>query len=352
MNKQLGRRDFISSSSTLILGATLSHAPFRALASSSPQSGRIGIIGLDTSHSVAFTKALNGNSNNVAASHFKIVAAYPNGSADIESSVKRIPGYTEEVKKYGVEIVGSIKELLEKVDFVCLETNDGRPHLQQALEVFKAGKPVFIDKPVASSLADTIAIYELAKHYKVPVFSSSSLRYMETAQQVAKGKIGNVLGADCFSPATIEQTHPDFFWYGIHGVELLYTVMGIGCKQVKRTFSNDVDVVVGEWKDARIGTFRGTRNGKHEYGGTAYGENGNMVLGPFQGYDNLLQVILEFFQTGIPPVSAKETIEIYTFMEAAHESKRKNGAIIEIEKTASLHTKKALQIIQSLKQSL
>ena len=350
MNKNLGRRDFILSSSTLMMGTVLFNKPLSVIASSTIQSGRIGIIGLDTSHSVAFTKALNGNSNNTTP--FKIVAAYPNGSADIESSVKRIPGYTEEVKKLGVEIVGSVAELLSKVDFVCLETNDGRPHLQQALEVFKAGKPVFIDKPVTDSLASTIAIYELAKQYKVPVFSSSSLRYMETAQQVAKGKIGKVLGADCFSPATLEKTHPDFFWYGIHGVELLYTVMGIGCKQVKRTSTNDVDVVVGEWNDGRIGTFRGTRNGKHEYGGTAYGENGNLVLGPFQGYDNLLQIILQFFQTGTAPITSDETIEIYTFMEAAHESKRKNGALIEIEKTKASHTKKAQQIIQSLKLSL
>ena len=136
MNKNLGRRDFILSSSTLMMGAVLFNNPLHAFTTSKISSGRIGIIGLDTSHSVAFTKALNGNSSNT--SPFKIVAAYPNGSADIESSVKRIPGYTEEVKKYGVEIVDSIADLLSKVDFVCLETNDGRPHLQQALEVFKA----------------------------------------------------------------------------------------------------------------------------------------------------------------------------------------------------------------------
>ena len=338
------RRKFIFSSS-ILLGAGMIGNPLNGFASNHFQNGKIGIIGLDTSHSVAFTKALNGTS----AQGFKIVAAYPNGSADIESSVKRIPGYTEEVKKYGVEIVGSIAELLSKVDFVCLETNDGRPHLQQALEVFKAGKPVFIDKPVAASLTDTIAIYELAKQYKVPVFSSSSLRYMETAQQVAKGKIGKVQGADCFSPATLEATHPDLFWYGIHGVELLYTVMGIGCKQVKRTSNKDVELVVGEWTDGRVGTFRGTRTGKHEYGGTAFGETGNSILGPFQGYDNLLKHILDFFQTRIAPVSPAETIEIYTFMEAAHESKRKNGASIQLEHTFQSHFKKANQIIQSLK---
>ena len=290
-----------------------------------PETGRIGIIGLDTSHSVAFAKALNGPNPSPAFDGFKIVAAYPKGSTDIESSVKRIPGYTEEVKKLGIEIVNSIPELLKKVDFVLLETNDGRPHLEQALLVLQAGKPMFIDKPVAASLADTVAIYNAAEKHRVPIFSSSSLRYMDTVQEVVKGKIGAVLGADCFSPATIEKTHPDLFWYGIHGVEILFAVMGTGCTTVSRLHTNDTDIVVGEWNDGRIGTFRGTRTGKHEYGGTAFGEKGNLVLGPFKGYDDLLIQITGFFKSGQVPVTPKETLEIYAFMEAADESKRNGG---------------------------
>ena len=262
---------------------------------------------------------------------YKVIAAYPKGSADIESSVKRIPGYTEDVKKLDVEIVNSVEELLKKVDVVLLETNDGRPHLQQALMVIKAGKPMFIDKPVAGSLKDAVAIYETAKKYKVPIFSSSSLRYMESVQEVVNGKIGAVLGADTFSPATLEKTHPDLYWYGIHGVEMLFTVMGVGCQQVTRISTNDTDIVVGTWKDGRMGSFRGTRTGKHDYGGTVYGEKGNLSLGPFKGYDDLLVEIIIFFQTGKPPVTPEETLEIYAFMEAADESKRKGGKPVSLE---------------------
>ena len=327
------RRQFITTTSTAAVGlGLLNILPASISKSPSQQSGRVGIIGLDTSHSVAFAKALNAKEPAPQFKGFKVVAAYPKGSPDIESSTKRVPGYTEEVKQLGVEIVNSIQDLLQKVDFVLLETNDGRPHLQQALLVMKAGKPMFIDKPVAGSLADTIAIYEAAKRYKVPVFSSSSLRYMETVQDVVKGKIGAVLGADTFSPATLEKTHPDLFWYGIHGVEILYTLMGTGCKEVVRVHANDTDIVVGRWKDGRIGTFRGTRNGKHDYGGTAFGEKGNLSLGPFAGYDNLLVQIIDFFKTGNPPVRPEETIEMYAFMEAADESKRMGGATVSIDK--------------------
>ncbi|MEJ7676892.1 MAG: hypothetical protein WKG06_03250 [Segetibacter sp.] len=223
---------------------------------------------------------------------------------------------------------------------VLLETNDGRLHLEQALLVIKAGKPMFIDKPVAASLSDAIAIYAVAKQYNVPVFSSSSLRYMASVQDVVKGKVGTVLGADTYSPATLEKTHPDLFWYGIHGVEILFSVMGIGCKDVTRIHTNDTDIVVGTWKDGRVGTFRGTRTGTHDYGGTVYGEKGNMSLGPFKDYDALLVQIIEFFKTGKAPVAPEETLEICAFMEAADESKRKGGVPVNIESVIQKAKKK------------
>jgi predicted dehydrogenase len=338
MPKQLPRRTFIQYATTATLGVGLFGLASRTKASTVKQATkRIGIIGLDTSHSVAFAKALNGPNPAAAYTGFTITAAYPRGSADIESSVKRLAGYTEDVKKLGIDIVGSIDELLTKSDFILLETNDGRPHLEQALQVIKAGKTLFIDKPVAGSLHDAIAIFDAAKKYNVPVFSSSSLRYMETVQEVIKGKIGKVMGADTFSPATLEKTHPDLFWYGIHGVEILFAIMGIGCKEVIRVSSANTDIVVGTWQDGRTGTFRGTRTGTHDYGGTAYGEKANQVLGPFKGYDNLLDQIIAFFKSGIPPVSAEETLEIYTFMEAADESKRNGGKAVSMIEVYNKH---------------
>ena len=294
---------------------------------------RIGIIGLDTSHSVAFTAALNDPLADKAFAEFRVVAAYPKGSNDIQSSVERIKGYTEEVKNLGVEIVNSIAELLTKVDFVLLETNDGRVHLEQALQVLKAGKMMFIDKPLAASLADVIKIFDAARKYNLDIFSSSSLRFIPGTKEIAEGKIGKVLGADTYSPATIEKTHPDLFWYGIHGVELLYTVMGSGCEKISRVYTEKTDIVVGSWKDGRIGTFRGMRWGKPDFGGTVFGEKANSVFGKWEGYKPLLIEIIKFFQTGIAPVTEQETLEIYAFMEAADESKRKGGREVSIDAT-------------------
>jgi predicted dehydrogenase len=331
MKKNLNRRGFVKTTLLGSIGLGLMGNRNYTSGRTGSSGRRIGIIGLDTSHSTEFTKAFNDIAAAPELDGYKVVAAYPRGSDDIKSSYERIPGYTDEVRKLGVEIVGSIDELLTKVDVVLLETNDGRLHLQQALPVFKSGKRMFIDKPMTASLTDAITIFEAARHYNVPVFSSSSLRYEKVTQEIVRGKIGKVLGADTFSPATIEKTHPDLFWYGIHGVESLFTLMGTGCRSVSRTYTEDTDSVVGVWNDNRIGTFRGTRSGVYGIGGIAFGEKANLTLGGTLGYNELLIKIVEFFNTGIVPVKAEETLEIFGFMQAAQESRLKGGASVNIE---------------------
>ena len=293
---------------------------------------RAGIIGLDTSHAIAFTTSLN-TKNLPYAAGVKMVAVYPKGSPDIKSSTDRVPEYTEKVKAMGVEIVDSIDALLSKVDVVFLETNDGRPHLEQLRPCLAAKKPVFIDKPVAASLKDTLAIYAEAKKAGVPIFCSSSLRFSKGTWAVHNGSIGKVKSAETFSPAHLEPTHPDLYWYGVHGCESLYTVMGTGCISVKRGTTEDGKIMVtGNWGNGRTGIFR-EENGKDRksYGGKAMGDKGEAEIGKYDSYDVLLEAILNFFHTGKVPVTAEETIELYAFMEAADESKRRGGAEVTLQ---------------------
>jgi hypothetical protein len=308
----------------------LGQASSSLLAADPPKPIRAGMIGLDTSHVVAFTKAFNDPKAAADLGGIKIVAAFPAGT-DIAASKDRVKGFTEQVQGMGVEIVDSIPALLEKVDVVLLESVDGRPHLEQVLPVLKAGKPVFIDKPIAASLKDTLAIFAAAKEHNVPVFSSSSLRYYTGPQEAKSGKIGDIIGCTTYGPCSLEPTHPDLFWYGIHGVEALFTVMGTGCDTVTRVTTQDTDVVVGKWKDGRIGTYRGLRGGKAQFGGVAFGSKSILSFGAEGGgYRPLLVEVAKFFQTGKPPVSAEETIEIIAFMEAADESKRRGGVPVSI----------------------
>jgi hypothetical protein len=292
---------------------------------------KVGIIGLDTSHVVAFTQAMNDKNATGDLAAVKIVAAFPGGSPDIPSSRDRLEGYTKQLRDMGVVIVGSIDELLPKVDAVLLESVDGRPHLQQATPVIKAGKPLFVDKPVAGTLADAVAIYKLANEHHVPCFSSSSLRFSPGILGIRNDeRVGDVLGCDAYGPCALEEHHPDLFWYGIHGVEILFTIMGPGCESVSRTQTADGELVVGVWKGGRIGTFRGIRAGKSDYGAVVFGSKAIVPSGSYAGYQPLVAEIAKFFQSGKPPVSAAETLEIYAFMEAADESKRQGGSPVTI----------------------
>ncbi|MDH4091249.1 MAG: Gfo/Idh/MocA family oxidoreductase [Cyclobacteriaceae bacterium] len=325
------RREFIRHS--LIAGAASGLAINNALATEmSAKEIQIGLIGLDTSHSPAYTKFIN-DPKNPAMQGFKVAFAYPYGSTKIESSASRIPQYTQEIKALGVQVVDTLNALVEASDVVMLMTNDGNLHLEQILPVLKARKNVYVDKPVAAHLGDVIKIYDAVKQAGVSMFSSSPLRYIDGAQQVRyHDAVGSVIGADAYSPQKTEPSHTDLYWYGIHGVEILFTMMGPGCAFVKRTTEKEQDIVVGKWTDGRIGTYKGDLQGRQFYGGTAYGTKGVLSVGPFAGYQSLAEVIIQFFRDGKAPVDEKETMEIYTFMEAADESKKQGGEWVSMQK--------------------
>jgi hypothetical protein len=145
-------------------------------------------------------------------------------------------------------------------------------------------------------------------------------------------KLGQLLGAFVFSPSPTEPHHPDLFWYGIHGVEMLFTLMGPGCESVTRVNTNGSDMVTGRWKDGRTATFRGIRDGKQDYGAVAFGSKAVIPTNiPMKiDYRGLVVEIIRFFQTGVPPVSPEETLEIMAFMEAADLSKARSGQPVKM----------------------
>jgi len=326
-----------------VLVALIAGSTVAAAAEPSARKLRAGIIGLDTSHVVAFTKVFNAEKPTEQPgvqkylkivgdpraaddlNYVRVVAAFPGGSPDIPSSADRVAGFTEQIQKMGAEIVGSIPELLAKVDVVLLESVDGRPHLEQARPVIKAGKRLFIDKPMAASLTDALEIFRLAKAANVPCFSASSLRYSSEYQALRKGTspFGKVKSCVAWSPMSLEPHHPDLFWYGIHGVETLFTIMGPGCVEVTRVAPDKVD---GRWADGRKGSF----TAKKGYGAEVEGTLKSGETGKYEGYEPLLVEIARFFRTGVVPVDPGETLEILAFMEAADESKRQNGAPVSL----------------------
>ena len=294
---------------------------------------KIGIIGLDTSHAVAFTRTINDSSRPDYVPGGRVIAAFKGGSPDLTASAGRIDKFTAELQeKYKIKLVDSIPALCEMVDAILLESVDGRVHLEQVRQAFQSKKPVFIDKPLAASYEDAAKIAALGRQTGTPWFSSSSLRYAPAFQGVKSNETtGKVHGAESCGPATLEPTNPGFFWYGIHAVEILYTALGPGCEKVTMTSTKDYDLAVGVWKDGRIGTVRGLRAGKEMYGLLVFGEKTVQCLSPSEtSYVPLVQKIMEFFQTRTAPVPNSETLEIMAFIEAAEQSRKQGGIPIPL----------------------
>jgi len=318
---------------------------------------KVGVIGLDNYQAVAFTELFHNPKAEGELKGIKVVAAFPAGSPDIPESVRELPKWTEAIQKLGVEVVKTPEEVLKRCDAVLVMSVDGRAHLEQLKPILKAGKPVYVGRPLAASLADAIEIFRLAAEHKTPIFTCSQHRFSPGFIGMRKhDEVGDVLGADVYGGAPREEHHPDLFWHAIHGVETLYTIMGPGCVSVGRTATETADVVTGVWKDDRVGTFRGIRKGAPKYSATVFGSKGVSTAGiyghgvpvkgvvptndKYMGYEATAIEIAKFFKTGQPPVSADETIELFAFLEAAEESKRLKGATVKLSDVLAKAKKK------------
>jgi len=306
-----------------------------AFASARAADLRLGYVGTDTSHVIAFINVLNDPKNPDHIPGARIVAAYKGGSADVQSSYTRVDKYAEELRsQWNVEIVADIPTLCSKVDGVLLESVDGRKHLEQARQIIAAGKPMFIDKPMAATLEDAREIARLAKAAGVPWFSTSSLRYGQVATTM---KFPDARSVITWGPGPLEEHHYlDLSWYAIHAVEMLFTLMGTGVEDVSRVSSQDVDIVTGRWKDGRLGAVQAVRP-YSDFGAVVVrvieGKKTEVVQSPPKtksSYVPMLREIVTFFQTGRAPVASEETLELFAFMDAAQRSKAAGGAPMKL----------------------
>lgn len=234
---------------------------------------------------------------------------------------------------FGVELVDSIEKAIDGCDAILLESVDGRVHLGQFNECLKPGQPVFIDKPFTVTTHDADEILRLAGEHGVPVMSASALRYAEAVQaEAGRNDLGGVIGADCQGPMALLPEMPGYFWYGIHGVEMVYALMGPGCESVTAFATENDDIAVGRWNDGRFATVRGKRGDNKGFNGIVTHATGTSFIDvaatqtkPF--YYFLLEKVLEFFRTGQSPISNEEMREVVRFMEAANESRAGAGEV-------------------------
>jgi predicted dehydrogenase len=295
---------------------------------------KIGLVGLDTSHCVAFTQILQDGNFKYYLPGAQVVGVYPGGSQAFSLSRDRVRGFTEQLQsRYGLPLYDSLEGLAADVDGLMLLSGDGRQHLEQ-FRSLACGKPVFIDKPLATKTGDAGEILRLAAQTGTPVQSCSSLRFAAgIAGPLEQGEA--LVACESFGPAPVYADYPGLYWYGIHGIEILFSWMGAGCRSVRSISHPQMDVLIGEWDDGRLGIYRGTRFEGSTFGcllhttrGAAYRQARDEP--PF--YSLLLKEVLDFFLEGKRFVSPEEMFAVIACIEAAHSSVEHGGQAVALKR--------------------
>lgn len=321
---------------------------------------RVGILGIDNFGSVAYTEFLNKPHAKGVFEGMRVVAAYPVGSDDYPDSALLTARWKDQLSKMyqnpkdpkdavpPIEWVGSIDELLKRVDCVMIFSLDARLHRKQAEPVLRAGKKLFIGRPLASSPEDAVAIMRLASETKTPCWSSSQHRFSTGFAGMRENpEIGKVIGVDVYGGWDVKAAESDKFTRPLHSIETLFTIMGgPGVVSVTCASTPTVECITATWKDGRVGTYRGIKEGAVKYSATVFGDKGVSTAGiyghgipvngivptndKYVGYEPLATEIAKFFKTGQVPVAPLETVEIFALLQAAMESKAQGGAVVKL----------------------
>lgn len=281
---------------------------------------RIGMVGLDTSHSIAFTKCLQApdcapeqhvpGARVVACMRFETPFQ---GKEGLDDRQKQLEGW-------GVRVTESFDEAVADCDAIALEVNDPAYHLEYFTKCADLGKPVFLDKPMADSTANARLIAQMAKDKGVRVFSSSSLRYVPALVQAIEAA-GEPKYVSTYGPLGKAPAGSSIVWYGVHAFEMLERAMGLGAKSVFARRDSVGVVAIVDYEEGKRGVVELTE-GAWSYGGSVRSEKkavpftaDNALLYPLQ-----LAEVIKFFAGAQPPVTLEDAVEVTAMLDAAERS--------------------------------
>ena len=215
--------------------------------------------------------------------------------------------------KFGAERCGSISELCERADYICiLSPSNPEKHLEYAKEAFKCGKPTYVDKTFAENLSSAREIFSLGEKYGTPFFSSSALRYAEELSELS-----------CPECAVIIGPGSNFDEYIIHLLEITVKLFGTHPVRIKaENQGKNQSILRLELEGGRVASIAFSPSAP--YSVICEKEDGTTVCKAIQPgfFPSLIESILRFYLTGKVPFSGEETLAVMKIRDGALKAHR------------------------------
>ena len=320
----LSRRTFIKSASVAIAASATAR---EALAQASPPAPandkplRLGIVGSDNSHAEAFSKIANGLQPEFQIPGVRVTHIWGTD-----------PARTQEVAEGGkIEHIAAKREdLIGQVDGVICVHRHGGLHLEDALPFLKAGIPAFVDKPLATSVADATALLDAAEAAKVGFTSFSTLRYAQGTVQFLDGlraNAGELVTGSSTGPADPGSEYGGLFFYGIHALELMHATWGYGIERVRATQHRGIVSAACAFATGPLVTLQLLNNGGKGLGvgGFHLHTVGKQSIDKYSvdsgsSYYDGMQVFVKAMRTGEWPLTRAQLLEPVKVLAAIEES--------------------------------
>ena len=289
---------------------------------------RIGIVGLDTSHSIEFTRRIQApdcpEDQRVAGMKVHTCLRFETPFQDAAGLDER----TRQMEQWGVKVTEDLEECVSDVDALLVEINDPAYHLEYFRKVLPLGKPFFLDKPLADTMAAATSVLDEGEAAGARFFSASSLRFVPQLSQACEA-VASPTMASVYGPLGKAPAGSSVVWYGVHAFEMLERALGRGAKAV-HTHPDGLGVVVTVDYEGKRGVVELTE-GAWIYGGVLRtpSEAAPFVVDMDYAYRDLLRKIHLFFTTGTMPVGLEDTAEIMSLLDAA-EASLQSGKKVEI----------------------
>lgn len=206
---------------------------------------RVGFIGTENSHTDHFIRFLNVEQR---FPDFRAVAL-AGGDNERNQALARAGGIDL--------VVDEPDELLDRVDVAVITTRDGARHREQAEPLLRAGIPVLVDKPLATTVADARAMIDAANAGGAVLESGSALRFVPQIAELGEDRdnLGDLRRIDVIGPADPDSEYSGLFFYGIHQVEAAFELLGnpvVPEHEVECVVRRDLDTTVALVRAAEV----------------------------------------------------------------------------------------------------